>query len=120
MLVARGAVAGRGAPPRPGRIRYKNPAGKATVADLTRAYGDLMEALRAEPPEIVRPAPVEVTVEERSSQLIARLQQEVRLQFSALFSGENQSRRFVVVTFLAVLEMIRQGMVIAEQSDPFG
>lgn len=120
LLAKRGTIAGRGAPAPRGRVRYESPAGKATKADLIRAYQHLIEALQAETPEIVRPAPVEITVEERSAQLLDRLGKEMRVQFAALFGKENHSRRFVVITFLAVLEMIRHGMIIAEQKDPFG
>lgn len=120
LLAQRGIVAGRGSPPPRGRVRYEPPAGKATTADLTQAFKQAIEALEAKTPEIVRPAPVEITVEERSEQLIARLREEMRIQFEALFGNEKCSRRYIVITFLAVLELVRHGLIVAEQNEPFG
>lgn len=119
-LAQRGIVAGRGCPPPKGRVRYDPPAGKATLADLVRAYRQVLEALQAETPEIVRPAPAEITVEERAEQLIDRIRKELRVRFDALFGNEKRSRRYIVITFLAVLELARHGLLIAEQHEPFG
>ncbi len=120
LLAERGIVAGRGCPPPPGRVRYEPPAGKATLNDLARAYRQAIEALQAKAPEIVRPAPVEITVEERSEQLMERIRKELRVQFDALFGSEKHSRRYIVITFLAVLELVRHGFIVAEQNEPFG
>lgn len=116
LLRERGVVTGRGVPPPPGRTYYTRPAGNATVADLARAYAHVLEALREEPPSWAPPEPT-ISVEERSLQLVNRLQKEVRLQFPELFRGE-RDRRVVVVTFLALLELVRQGFAVAVQSAP--
>ncbi|MBI3988238.1 MAG: segregation/condensation protein A [candidate division NC10 bacterium] len=61
----------------------------------------------------------EIQIEERMASLLNRLAQESPLTFSSLFHGE-QRRLGVIVTFLALLELLRQGAARARQSVPFG
>ena len=59
------------------------------------------------------------TVSEKIEQLLSALRQCPRLKFSALFA-EATSRSEVVVTFLALLELMRLKQLVAAQSEPFG
>jgi segregation and condensation protein A len=59
------------------------------------------------------------TVSEKIEQILQLLAQTRTLQFSALFAGTT-SRTEVVVTFLAMLELIRLNLLIAVQDEPFG
>ena len=59
------------------------------------------------------------TVSEKIEQLLAALRGSPRLKFSALFA-EATSRSEVVVTFLALLELIRLKQLVALQSEHFG
>jgi segregation and condensation protein A len=58
------------------------------------------------------------TVSEKIEALVRRLKEQPRLKFSALFDDAT-SRIEVVVTFLALLELIRLKQVAATQSEPF-
>jgi segregation and condensation protein A len=59
------------------------------------------------------------TVSEKIEMLRDVITQKTRLTFSALFH-EATSRSEVVVTFLAVLELIRLRQIVALQAEPFG
>ena len=59
------------------------------------------------------------TVSEKIEQLLRALSERAGLRFSELFEGVT-SRSEVVVTFLALLELIRLKQITAAQSEPFG
>ena len=59
------------------------------------------------------------TVSDKIEIILRRMSEDERVKFSDLF-GEVASRVEVVVTFLALLELIRLKQVRAEQSDSFG
>lgn len=116
VLDARGVVAGRGAPPPPGTVRYANPIGDATANDLAKTLQRLLE-MPTEP----RPLPLPrytVTLEERVEQMLRLFERQKRISFAKLC--KEGDRRFTVVTFLAVLELIRQGAAHATQPEIFG
>jgi chromatin segregation and condensation protein Rec8/ScpA/Scc1 (kleisin family) len=55
-----------------------------------------------------------VTIEEMMDQLAKRVQSAMTLSFKE-FSGGNKERIEVIVSFLALLELVKQGAVAAEQ-----
>jgi segregation and condensation protein A len=59
------------------------------------------------------------TVSEKIEQLLALLQRVAQIKFSDLFA-EATSRSEVVVTFLALLELMRLKQVLATQREAFG
>jgi segregation and condensation protein A len=59
------------------------------------------------------------TVSEKIDMILRRVADGARIQFSELF-GEVASRVEIVVTFLALLELIRLKQIRALQPDPFG
>lgn len=116
-LQARGVVAGRGSPPPPGTIRYINPIGRAVVGDLLRAYQQVLES-DAEPETAFRLPTGNISLEDRVDQVLRAVRNSGLVRFESLC--KRRDRRFVVVTFLAVLELIRQGVASAAQNDTFG
>lgn len=88
------------------------------LEDLLAAFQRIWERAAAlEPREIPRER---LTVAERMTQLVDALRAaRGRLTFTALFQGE-PTRRQVVVTFLALLELVRQGRVRLRQEVAFG
>ncbi len=69
-------------------------------------------------PKVLLP-PEEIPVELRIEQLLARLSETEALGFEDLFS-DVEERRGMIVTFLALLEMIRLKLVRVFQSGSFG
>jgi len=60
-----------------------------------------------------------VTIEEMMDQLARRVQSAMTLSFNE-FSGGNKERIEVIVSFLALLELVKQGAVAAEQYTAHG
>jgi segregation and condensation protein A len=70
-------------------------------------------------PRMVLP-PEQMSIEDRMHQLLARLSETEACGFEDLFSDGDGSRPFMIVTFLALLEMIRLKVIRVFQSGPFG
>jgi len=75
-----------------------------------------VEAQQEELPE-VRVKPL-VTIEEMMDQLTARVQSALAISFKE-FSGDAREKVEVIVSFLALLELVKQGVVDAAQHDHF-
>jgi len=59
-----------------------------------------------------------LSVRQRMSDVLARIQHGSFIEFSSLFTPE-EGRRGVVVTFLAILELIREALLDIVQAEPF-
>jgi segregation and condensation protein A len=70
-------------------------------------------------PNMVLP-PEQISIEDRMHQLLARLSETEACGFEDLFSDGDGSRPFMIVTFLALLEMIRLKLIRVFQSGGFG
>lgn len=74
------------------------------------------EEVEALPEARVKPL---VTIEEMMDQLATRVQSAIRLSFRD-FAGHAREKVEVIVSFLALLELVKQGAVAAEQIDEHG
>ena len=90
---------------------------KATLFDLLGAYREALKRLLPPPPVQVRTAPK--TLDQRISEVLACLRFGQWHAFSGLLAVA-RSREELVLTFLALLEMVRTGRVHLVQSEPFG
>ena len=87
---------------------------------LDRLVVLVQEALRRRPPDPPAAVPREiVTVRERLAALECLLERDGRASFIA-FIAAARTRIEVVVSFMAVLELIKSGRAAAEQLEPFG
>ena len=84
---------------------------------LMNAFQAVVERLKQRPKMPLPPE--EIPVELRMEQLLARLSETEALGFDELFSDVD-ARRGLIVTFLALLEMIRLKLVRVFQSSSFG
>lgn len=84
---------------------------------LEYAYRRLLEAERRAEPREVEPNPLSVL--ERMAEILSLLRHTWSLLFSSLV-GSERSRSELVVTFLALLELVRLGQARAQQREPFG
>jgi segregation and condensation protein A len=90
-----------------------------TLESIERALADALAALEKEEalPEVrVRPT---VSLEEMMDSLKDRVQRAMTLSFKE-FTGEKTERVEMIVSFLALLELVKQGSVDAAQYDAFG
>ena len=104
----------RGAPAVP--LEIEGPL-SVSLFELLRAFRDVLRRTDA-------PAPLEITPEElnvgqRIVLLLDRLTDESPLEFSSLFAGSRR-RTEVIVTFLALLELLRRRLATARQAEPMG
>ena len=90
---------------------------KAGLFDLLAAYRDALKRLLPPPPVEVRTAPK--TLEQRIAEVAAFLGDGRWEAFSGLL-GSARTREELVLTFLALLEMVRTGRVRLVQSESFG
>ena len=74
------------------------------------------EAVEELPEARVKPL---VTIEEMMDRLAARVQNAMTLSFKD-FAGTQKEKVEVIVSFLALLELVKQGAVAAEQFDTYG
>lgn len=89
---------------------------EASLFDLLSALRDVLSRFPDEPMEI---AEEDITVEEKMDQIMDMLSGRDELSFNRFFS-DLASKREVIVTFLAILELIRIQRLIAYQATMFG
>lgn len=95
---------------------YTNPVGDLTLEDLVNLFEQVLEAAcdQRKTTEIKR----RVSVKERIGEIKTRLQEERRLAFSQLLDGAGVWD--IIVTFLAVLELIKLREIRGKQGIDFG
>jgi segregation and condensation protein A len=85
---------------------------------LIAAFKGVLERAARRPPMVLPPE--RISIEDRISQLLARLSETEACGFDDLFADGDGSRPFMIVTFLALLEMIRLKLVRVFQPGTFG
>ncbi|MBI5099967.1 MAG: segregation/condensation protein A [Nitrospirae bacterium] len=88
----------------------------ANVFDLITAFKKLLEKAPAQAVEITRET---LTVADKINFIIERIEKEDGIRFEDLFE-EGYTRLTLIVTFLALLELIRLGLVKIYQEKAFG
>lgn len=87
-----------------------------SLFDLLTAFRRLLDKA---PPEIMSITRETLTVKDRIAFITDRLERHDALRFEDLFDG-NQTRSRLVVTFVALLEVLRLGLARAYQEKDFG
>jgi segregation and condensation protein A len=85
---------------------------------LIAAFRGVLERANRRPRMVLPPE--QISIEDRITQLLNRLSETDACGFEDLFSDGDGSRPFMIVTFLALLEMIRLKLVRIFQSGGFG
>ncbi len=88
---------------------------EVSMYELLRAFRDVLS--RASLPAPLEITPEELSVGQRIVSLLDRLAAESPLEFTALFRGSVR-RAEIIVTFLALLELLRRRLATARQSEP--
>jgi segregation and condensation protein A len=95
------------------------PSRDLSAAALAEAFARVLaarEAVEELPEARVKPL---VTIEEMMDRLAKRVESAMTLSFKE-FSGGVKEKVEVIVSFLALLELVKQGAISAEQYDPHG
>jgi segregation and condensation protein A len=87
-----------------------------SLFDLMGAFRKLIEKA---PPEVVNITRETLTVKDRISFIIESLENQDTIRFEDLFAG-NATRTYLIVTFVALLEILRLGLARAYQERDFG
>ena len=85
---------------------------------LLAAFRGVLERANRRPRMVLPPD--QISMEDRIQQLLARLSETEACGFEDLFADGDGSRAFMIVTFLALLEMIRLKLVRIFQASGFG
>ncbi len=97
--------------------REEIPLEDLSVHLLERAYRRLLESRQPTPPREVEPAPLSVL--ERMAEIVSLLRHTWSLLFSSI-TGEGRSRPELIVTLIALLELVRLGQARVQQRELFG
>ena len=89
---------------------------EATMFDLLSAFSTILKVMPEEQLTALREETI--TVQERMREILVLLKDRKRIEFGALFP--TSSRLEIIVTFLAILELIRTRRIIARQTRLFG
>ena len=84
---------------------------------LLAAFKGVLERANRRPHMVLPPE--QISIEDRIQQLLSRLSEHEACGFEELFEDGDGSRAFMIVTFLAVLEMIRLKLIRVFQSGSF-
>ena len=93
------------------------PVDELSLFDLLGALQEVLDRTAAQP--FINVDRDTCSVEERIHTILDQLETEPTLTFDALFEG-GFSREYVIVTFLALLELVRMKLVMLFQGDWFG
>ncbi|MBI4263051.1 MAG: segregation/condensation protein A [Acidobacteria bacterium] len=85
---------------------------------LLAAFRGVLERASRRPPMVIPPE--QISIEDRMQQLLDRLSETEACGFEDLFADGDGSRPFLIVTFLALLEMIRLKLIRVFQTGGFG
>ena len=90
---------------------------EVSLFDLLEAFRQVL--LRAKPEGVLEVTLDLVTVEEKIQEIHSLLQKEKRSMAFHLLFPEQASRRVIIITFLAILELVKMKLVRIFQTDPF-
>jgi len=97
------------------QVRKKLP--ECRLDDLLSAFRDVLKRAQMFTHHQVQMEPL--SVRERMSELLAKLHHEQFTEFTQLFSRD-EGRMGVVVSFLAILELVKETLIELVQNEPFG
>ena len=117
-VLGRDVFPGVGEKPEPGPPGEEPPAVRdASLGDLLDALRDVLKRIR--PPRAHEVRPETLSIHECVARILARFALGETVEFASLFALDAH-RAEVIVTFLALLELIRLHVVRARQSERFG
>ncbi len=87
-----------------------------SVTALRTAIGEVLENLPKPETKATARVKATITLEEMIGRLEGRIRQELKTRFSDLTRGETE-KKTVIVSFLALLELFKQGNLIITQGD---
>lgn len=103
----------------PPKLEKRLAPGGMQVQALLLAVYEVLRDYEAPPPPVAGITPHQVTVQDKMAALTTQLQGQKVVRFRQ-FLGQSHSRVEIVVSLLAVLELLKRRLVRVEQPAPFG
>ena len=101
------------------RVEDSQPVNDETVVDLRQLLGAMQEAmLRVDRRKDLRLVPEQLSVRERMNQVLERVRSGEYVRMEELFTAE-EGRAGLVVCFIAILELVRDRVIVVVQAGPF-
>ncbi|MBX9705387.1 MAG: segregation/condensation protein A [Gammaproteobacteria bacterium] len=100
----------------PPDFKMERPQPQVDLRDLVMAFHEIMLRVDMRASHLITREPL--SVRERMTHVLSRLQNSNFLEFTMLFTPE-EGRQGVVVTFIAILELIRESLIQIVQAEPF-
>jgi len=117
MLYSRGEIESACYTRGPLETDSNNPEVSTTLFDLLRVFREVLKRAEAEiEMEIARD---EMTIAEKLAQIHAMLEETERISVRELFEM-SRSKRELIITFLALLELVKEWKIYLTQIEPFG
>ena len=101
----------------PPELRHVRPQPEVEMRELLLAFAEVLHRAAVSVSHHIQFETL--STRERMTQILARLQEAPFVPFAALFRVE-EGRMGVVVSFLAIMELLKEAMVEIVQSEPFG
>lgn len=97
-------------------LKVERPQPNVDLQELVMAFKAVMQRIDLQTSHHIQREPL--SIRERMTEVLSRLQENNFLEFTSLFTKE-EGRQGVVVTFIAVLELIRESLIKIVQHEPF-
>lgn len=96
-----------------------SPPEKVSAGDLSSLFNEIIKNVR--PPELLEEKRLEqiINIEDKILAIQQILLEKIKVSFSHILAGE-KNKTHIIVSFLALLELIKQKSVIVAQGDLFG
>lgn len=92
---------------------------EVSLFDLLSAFAQMAQRLSGRGEEVLEVTPDELTIKEKIVELISRLEEKSPIAFPELLEGI-KTKGLLIVTFLALLEIIRQRLAKVRQKNLYG
>lgn len=97
-------------------LKMERPQPEVDLRDVIMVFKDVMERIDLQASHQIQREPL--SIRERMTTILTRLKTTNFIEFPTLFS-QQEGRQGVVVTFIAVLELIRESLIKIVQHEPF-
>ena len=98
-------------------FEVETPLAELPMGELTLALAEVMQRVEQSSAHLINYE--QLSTRERMSEILERMRNETFIEFSSLFKVQ-EGKIGVVVTFLAVLELLKDSLVEIVQSEEFG
>ncbi len=97
-------------------LKFERPLADVSMDELMRAFADVLRRMDVNAHHQIQKEPL--SIRERMTEVLSRLRNTSFVSFESLFSPK-EGRIGVVVTFIAILELVKQALIEIIQNEPY-